>query len=179
MQSARKVSRQMTMQFMRSSPYAGWNYEMPGLLLTVIVVAVCTVGSEGGFSRGKGLRPIMRSAKRSLSFLAWLANVLWPVGSTLNPRHALIYFKHVVAHVAIVFSDCVLALPDKGNYGNTYADGNQNNGKGRKQEAVLFQLSSSYHCLFAGGCSAAIKSRSSKYLFTVLPFTWAKTCVGP
>ena len=102
---------------------------MPGLLLTVILVADCTLGSDGGFLRGKGLWPSKRSAKLSLLFLAWFTNVFWPVGSTLNPRYALIYLKHVVAHVTVVFSDCVLALPDKRNYGNTYADGNQNNGK--------------------------------------------------
>ena len=117
------------MQFTGVSPYSEWNNGMPGLLLTGIRLADCTVGSEGGFSRGKGLWPSKRSAKRSLLFLAWFTNILWPVGSTLNPRHALICLKHVVAHVTVVFPDCVLALPDKRNYGNSYADGNQNNGK--------------------------------------------------
>ena len=117
------------MQFTGDSPYSELNNGMPGLLLTAIRLAICTVGIVGEFVKGKGLWPSKRSAKRSLSFLAWLANVLWPVGSALNPRYALVYFKHVVAHITIVFSDCILALPDKRNYGNTYADGNQNYGK--------------------------------------------------
>ena len=84
--------------------------------------------------------------------------------------------QHVVPHVAIVFSDRVLALPDKRDYGNTHTDSDNKDGGSSKQELVLFQIAlSPYHCLFAGGWSTAIKSRSSKYLFTVLPFTWAKT----
>ena len=75
---------------------------MPGLLLTVIRCGrFVHLEAYGGFLRGKGLWPSKRSAKLSLLFLAWFTNVFWPVGSTLNPRHALIYLKHVVAHVTV------------------------------------------------------------------------------